>query len=147
DFGVGAVRHPATAMVGLVLRVGKRVPETSRKRGAWAVRRKNVDADRPWARTLGYSRAVRVGNVIEVSGTAAAGPDGEILSPGDRVRRSREPGRDRGDGDRRKLTGTTRVGGNGRGPRRASGSRRVSVDQRGPDAESQPTIANRAVGA
>ncbi len=41
-----------------------------------------VDANRPWAAVVGYSRAVRVGNAIEVSGTAAAAPDGAILAPG-----------------------------------------------------------------
>jgi enamine deaminase RidA (YjgF/YER057c/UK114 family) len=45
--------------------------------------RRSVKADRPWAQVAGYSRAVRVGNVVEVSGTAAAGPDGAILAPGD----------------------------------------------------------------
>ena len=32
---------------------------------------------------MGYCRAVRVGNVIEVSGTAAAADDGSIVAPGD----------------------------------------------------------------
>lgn len=46
--------------------------------------RKWVEANRPWAKVMGYARAVRVGNVVEVSGTAAAAPDGTILSsPGD----------------------------------------------------------------
>jgi enamine deaminase RidA (YjgF/YER057c/UK114 family) len=45
--------------------------------------RKRVEANRPWAKVMGYSRAVRIGDVVEVSGTAAAGPDGSILFPGD----------------------------------------------------------------
>ena len=45
--------------------------------------RKRVEANRPWARVMGYSRAVRVGNVIEVAGTAPAAQDGTILAPGD----------------------------------------------------------------
>ena len=39
--------------------------------------RKTVPADSPWASSVGYSRAVRVGNQIHVSGTAAVMPDGE----------------------------------------------------------------------
>ena len=44
--------------------------------------RRLVDADRPWAKVMGYSRAVRVGNVVEVAGTAPAAPDGSVLHPG-----------------------------------------------------------------
>jgi enamine deaminase RidA (YjgF/YER057c/UK114 family) len=52
--------------------------------------RQLVPADRPWAKVVGYSRAVRVGNVVEVAGTAAAGPDGSILHPGDVEAQARE---------------------------------------------------------
>jgi enamine deaminase RidA (YjgF/YER057c/UK114 family) len=38
--------------------------------------RRVVPADSPWAPSVGYSRAVRVGNQIHVSGTAAVMPEG-----------------------------------------------------------------------
>jgi enamine deaminase RidA (YjgF/YER057c/UK114 family) len=38
--------------------------------------RQVVPAVSPWAPTVGYSRAVRVGNQIHVGGTAAVMPDG-----------------------------------------------------------------------
>ena len=38
--------------------------------------RRLVPADSPYAPTVGYSRAVRVGDQIHVSGTAAVMPDG-----------------------------------------------------------------------
>ena len=52
--------------------------------------RQLVPTDRPWAKVVGYSRAVRVGNVVEVCGMAAAAPDGEILHPGDVEGQARE---------------------------------------------------------
>ena len=43
--------------------------------------RQFVPAVSPWAPTFGYSRAVRVGNHIHVSGTAAVMPDGAPPPP------------------------------------------------------------------
>lgn len=41
-----------------------------------------VPSNREWSK-VGYSRAVRVGNLIEVAGTSSSGPDGQILHPRD----------------------------------------------------------------
>lgn len=37
----------------------------------------------PWESTVGYCRAVRVGNQVTVAGTVAADADGNIVAPGD----------------------------------------------------------------
>lgn len=36
-----------------------------------------------WGQAIGYSRAVRAGNLVFVSGTTASGSDGHALHPGD----------------------------------------------------------------
>ena len=45
--------------------------------------RVTVSTGAPWEETVGYCRAVRVGNHVAVSGTAPVGDDGEVVGVGD----------------------------------------------------------------
>src|SRR4051812_29352275 len=46
-------------------------------------KRKNISSGAKWEDTVGYCRAVRVGNVIEVAGTCAVDDGGAVVGLGD----------------------------------------------------------------
>lgn len=56
--------------------------------GAIEEGRRRVGTKAKWADTVGYSRAVRAGNTIHVSGTAPVADDGTVAWPGDAYRQT-----------------------------------------------------------
>ncbi|HEY8394091.1 MAG TPA: Rid family hydrolase [Thermaerobacter sp.] len=63
--------------------VGGRLFAGFRMEGRRSVNRIHVVTNNPWEPVVGYARAVRVGNVIHVSGTTATDETGRIVGVGD----------------------------------------------------------------
>src|SRR5882672_8563270 len=72
-------RFCAARYSGAPLRSTSRAPATSRGQAM----RKLVSSGSPFEPRIGFSRAVRVGQIVAVSGTAPIAADGSVACPGD----------------------------------------------------------------
>ena len=50
--------------------------------------RRNIRSDAPWESAFGYSRAVRIGSHVSISGTAAVDAQGEVIAEDDAYRQA-----------------------------------------------------------
>ena len=51
--------------------------------------RTNYSSGAPWESIVGYSRAVQIGNQIEITGTVAVGEDGKVVGKGNPYEQTR----------------------------------------------------------